>query len=317
MHLAGTMAAPLPVLINRSGGTAASLGGKLEQTVRDAFAATGGAIDLELLDAGDMADAIRSHGSAPVVAIGGGDGTLGNAAQVLRGMGSALAVLPLGTRNHLARALGVPLDLAEAARVAATGERRRIDLGRAGKRIFVNNASIGLYPRLVRERDRRKLPKWLGTIPATWRVLRTMRAHHYALSVDGERRVVRTPLLFIGNNHYSLEPGSLGERESLDDGTLSLCAVRAERPLQLIWLAFKVLIGLASEDQDFEDLAEAKSITIEVFGSGEGEIGVALDGEVARMALPLHFDILPAGLGVVAPRIPVQPLVQVRDTVNR
>lgn len=307
------MAAPLPVLINRSGGTAASLGDKLEQTVRDAFAATGREVLLELLDARDMAEAIRRHGAQPVIAVGGGDGTLGNAAEVLRGMGSALAVLPLGTRNHLARALGVPLDLVQAAQVAATGERRRIDLGRAGKRIFVNNASIGLYPRLVRERDRHKLPKWLGTIPAAWQVLRTMRAHRYALSVDGERRVVRTPLLFIGNNRYSLEPGSLGERESLDDGALSLCAVRAEGLLQLIWLAFKVLVGLASADQDFEDLAEAASITIE----GEGEIGVALDGEVRRMTLPLHLDILPAGLGVVAPRTPVVPLVQVRDTVNR
>lgn len=307
------MAEPLPVLINRSGGTAASLGDRLESTVREAFAPTGRAITLELLDAADMAEAIRRHGDAPVVAVGGGDGTLGNAAQILRGTGGALAILPLGTRNHLARTLGVPLDLAEAACIAAAGERRRIDLGRAGERIFVNNASIGLYPRLVRERDRRELPKWLGTIPAAWRVLRTMRAHHYALNIDGLRRTVRTPLLFIGNNRYSLEPGSLGERESIEDGELSLCAVRAESPLGLVWFALKVLLGLVRADQDFDELAEARSITIE----GTGEIGVALDGEVMRMPLPLHLDILPAALGVVAARTPAAPLVQVRDTVTR
>lgn len=313
MHFPGTMPVPLPVLINRSGGTAASLGSSLEQTVRKAFAPTGRDIILELLEAGDVAEAIRRHGKAPVVAVGGGDGTLGNAAQILRGTGSALAVLPLGTRNHLARTLGVPLDLAEAAHVAATGERRRIDLGRAGGRIFVNNASIGLYPRLVRERDRRELPKWLGTVPAAWRVLCTMRANNYALNVDGRSQVVRTPLLFIGNNRYSLQPGSLGERESLDDGELSLCAVRAESPLSLVWFALKVLLGLVRAEQDFEDLAEARSITIE----GSGEIGVALDGEVVRMPLPLHLDILPAGLGVVAPRTPASRLLHVRDTVTR
>lgn len=311
------MAVSLPVLINRAGGTAASLGDGLEGAVRAAFADTGREILLELLEPGEMAVAIGRHASAPVIVVGGGDGTLGNAAQALRGTRGAMAVLPLGTRNHLARTLGIPLDLNEAARVAVTGGRRRIDLGRAGRRLFVNNVSIGLYPRLVRERDKRELPKWLGTIPAAWQVLRTMRSHHYALSVDGQPRVVRTPLLFIGNNHYSLEPGSLGERDFLDDGALSLCAVRAEGPLQLLWLAFKVLVGLSSADADFVDLAEAKSITVEAVGSGRAEIGVAVDGEVTRMALPLHLDILPSALGVVAPRVPAAPLVQVRDTVNR
>ncbi|MGN6357229.1 MAG: diacylglycerol/lipid kinase family protein [Novosphingobium sp.] len=307
------MAALLPVLINRSGGTAAALGDKLEPLVHAAFAATGRAILLELLDPSGMAGAIARHRGAPVIVVGGGDGTLGNAAQVLRGSHGALAILPLGTRNHLARTLGIPLDLNEAARVAATGGRRRMDLGRAGERIFVNNASIGLYPRLVRERDQRDLPKWLGTVPAAWHVLRTMRPHCYAVEIDGRRRLIRTPMLFIGNNRYSLQPGSLGQRESLGDGELALCAVRAESPLRLIWLALRVLVGLTRPEADFEDLAEGRSITI----AGEGEIGVALDGEVARMALPLHLDILPAALGVVAPRIPVAHLVQVRDTVRR
>lgn len=307
------MAAPLPVLINRSGGTAAALGDRLEPLTRAAFAAAGRDILFELLDPAGMTSAILRHRAAPVIAVGGGDGTLGNAAQALRGSPSALAILPLGTRNHLARTLGIPLDLAEAARVAATGGRRRIDLGRADNRIFVNNASIGLYPRLVRERDQRNLPKWLGTVPAAWHVLRTMRPRRYALEIDGQRRQVRTPLLFVGNNRYSLDPSSLGERESLGDGKLSLCAVRAESPLRLIWFALKVLVGLTNPDADFEELAEAHSITI----GGEGEIGIALDGEVTRMTLPLHFDILPSALGIVAPRALVGPLVQVRDTVKR
>ncbi len=298
------MPAPLPVLINRSGGAAAALGSRLEEAVRAAFAACGRPIVLEILDGAELAEAIRRHGAAPIVAVGGGDGTLGGAAQALRGTRTALAILPLGTRNHLARALGIPLDLAAAAQIAATGERRRMDLGRAGgragSRVFVNNASIGLYPRLVRERDRRDLPKWLGTIPAAWRVLRTMRAHRYSLVTDGRRQSVRTPLLFVGNNRYSLDPRTLGHRDSLEEGRLSLCAVRAEGPVQLILVALKILFGVAKPAADFEDLAEAREIVVE----GQGEIGVALDGEVVKMALPLAIDILPAALGVVAPRVP-------------
>lgn len=295
------MARALPVVINRSGGTAAALGERLEETVTAAFALTGRDIALELVDAEEMGDAIRRQMDASVLAIGGGDGTLGGAAQLLSGTRTALAILPLGTRNHLARALGIPLDLAEAANVAATGERRRMDLGRAGKRIFVNNASIGLYPRLVRERERSRLPKWLGTIPATWQVLKTMRSHHYRIAIDGEVRRIRTPLLFIGNNRYSLDLGSLGQRESLGDGELSVCAVRADGAFHLIKFAAKVLMGLADPDADFAELGEARSITIE----GVGDIGVALDGEVMKMALPLTLDILPSALGVVAPRVPV------------
>ena len=293
----------LPVLINRFGGTAAALGVGLEEAVRAAFAGTGRDIELEILGGDQMADAIRRHGSAPVVAVGGGDGTLGGAAQALRGTRAALAVLPLGTRNHLARELGIPLDLTEAAGVAATGERRRIDLGRAGGRVFVNNASIGLYPRLVRERDRHRLPRWLGTIPAAWQVLRTMRPLHLRLTIDGQRREVRTPLLFVGNNRYSLDPRHLGHRESLEDGRLSLCAVRAAGPLHLLTFAAKVLLGLADSGSDFEDLTEAQEILVEAAKGSGGEIGVALDGEVVRMPLPLALDILPGALGIVAPRV--------------
>lgn len=296
------MPEPLPVLINRFGGTAAALGERLGDAVRAAFEASGREIRLELVEGEDMADAIRRHIDASVIAVGGGDGTLGGAAQLLSGTGTALAILPLGTRNHLARALGVPLDLTEAAMVAASGERRRMDLGRAGERIFINNASIGLYPKLVRERDKRQLPKWLGTIPAAWRVMRTMQPQHYLLTIDGRARRIRTPLLFVGNNRYSLDPGSLGEREALDDGHLSLCAVRAEGPAHLIGFALRVLVGVADPDADFEEVGEATSITVE----GDGEIGVALDGEVVRMELPLTLDILPSALGVVAPRVPVR-----------
>ncbi|MFT4026917.1 MAG: diacylglycerol kinase family protein [Novosphingobium sp.] len=303
--MAAAPSATLPVLINRSGGTAAALGDRLEATVWEAFAPSGRAIALELLDGDEMADAVRRHLDASAIAVGGGDGTLGGAAQLLTGTRTALAILPLGTRNHLARALGIPMGLAEAAAIAATGERRRMDLGRAGGRIFVNNASIGLYPRLVKERDKHELPKWLGTIPAAWQVLKTMRSQHYLMTIDGQARRIRTPLLFVGNNRYSLDFGSLGERETLGDGELSICAVRADGPLHLLKFAGKVLLGLADPNADFAELGEARSIVIESAGDQCGEIGVALDGEVMKMALPLALDILPSALGVVAPRMPV------------
>jgi diacylglycerol kinase family enzyme len=292
------MASTLPVLINRAGGAAAELGESLGDTVERAFAAAGHAIELELLGADDLADAIARHRGKPRVVVGGGDGTLGCAAGVLANSPTALAILPLGTRNHLARQLGIPLDLGEAADVAVGGQRRRIDLGAAGDKVFINNASFGIYTRFVRHRDSHRGPKWLGTVPAAWHVLRHMRAQHFALALDGRPRAIVTPLLFVGNNHYSIEPDQFGERDALDDGQLSLYAVAARRAGQLVGFALRALMGLARPERDFVECAGASTVVIE----GGGWIEGALDGELQWLPLPLTLQSLPSALGVVTPR---------------
>lgn len=292
------MARTLPVLINRSGGTAASLGDSLRDKVEAAFAKAEQAIDLHLIDGADIRDAVREYARAPVVAVGGGDGTLSCAASVLVGTSAALAILPLGTRNHLARQLGVPLDIEGAARLAVDGQRRRIDVGVAGERVFVNNASFGIYTRFVREREARQGPKWLSSVPATWHVLRNMRAQLFPLKIDGARRMLETPLLFIGNNRYSMELGQVGERETMTDGRLSVYAVSAKRPHQLFGFAARAFLGLADPERDFETCADARDVIIE----GEGYVEGAFDGELIELRLPLRLRSLPNALGVVTPR---------------
>ena len=290
------MSERIAVIVNTSGGTAAALGEKLEAMLRDAFA--GQDIDLHLVEGKDIAETVKGVAGRSVVAIGGGDGTQGSAAAALAGSDTAQIVLPLGTRNHLAKQLGMPVGLAEAAQVARGGRIVAIDLAKGGDHVFVNNASIGLYTKLVRERDKRWGPKWLGTIPATWIVLRTLRAKALHLTIDGKAERVVTPLLFIGNNRYSLDAGSVGERVSLSDGVLSLFVVARQSPLALIGFALRALLGRADEERDFCALGEAREVTVE----GAGSIDVAFDGEVERMTLPLTFTIMPGALKVLVPR---------------
>lgn len=286
--------APLPVIVNRSGGTAKSLGDKLEAQLVEAFA--GHPVELHLVDGKDVAATVEAQ-RAPRVAVGGGDGTLGGAAAVLVEKGAALAVLPLGTRNHFALELGIPLDLAEAAKVAATGGESEVDIARAGDKVFINNASVGEYTRLVRHREALDAPKWAATIPAAWHVLRHPRPRALCLTIDGKRREVVTPLLFVGNNRYSLEPGKLGERESLTDGVLSVHVVRRFGWWALLGFAARVLFSRADPRSYFELLSEATMLTIE----GSGTIEMALDGEVVTLPLPLVCEILPGALKVVVP----------------
>jgi diacylglycerol kinase family enzyme len=286
--------APLPVIVNRSGGTASSLGDALEAKLAEAFAQS--PVTLHLVDGKDVAATVEAQ-RVPRVAVGGGDGTLGGAAAVLAGSETALAVLPLGTRNHFARQLGVPLELADAAKVAATGEVGAVDIARAADKVFINNASVGEYTRLVRHREGIDAPKWFATIPAAWHVLRNPRPRALCLVVDGERREVVTQLLFVGNNRYSLEPGKLGERESLSDGVLSIYVVPLFGFFALLGFALRVVFSRADPRTHFELIGEAKVLTIE----GQGELEIALDGEVLNLPLPLDLRIDPGALRVVTP----------------
>jgi diacylglycerol kinase family enzyme len=295
------MVAPpsLTVVVNRSGGTASSLGDKLEPQLREAFASAGAEIDLHLVDGCDILKTVDAAGSE-TVAVGGGDGTISCAASVLAGSGRRLAVLPLGTLNHFAQAIGLDGSLEQAAQVAVHGTAHDVDLGCAGDRVFVNNASLGIYPRMVRDRDRLPLPKWLATIPAAARVLWRPGARRLPLLLDGRRQRVHTPLLFIGNNRYSLEAGLVGQRESLEDGILSLYAVAPRGGLGLLVGAVRILRGKARQDEDFAALAEVREVTID----RRGRHPVAFDGEVVSMHFPLTFSTKPKALTVMQPAMP-------------
>ena len=293
------MSAPVPVFVNAGGGTAAARGDKLEDEVRAAFADAGLAIDLHLVDGARMPQAVKAAAQSPLIVVGGGDGTLGCAAQAILDHGSAaLGILPLGTRNHLARELGIPMDVAEAARIIAAGHRRRIDLARVNGRVFVNNASIGLYPLMVRERDRRDAPKWLAALPAARVALKRLPHHRLHIRMPGEANQVITPMLFVGNNRYELEAGRVGKRAALDGGTLSVFAVARRGRLALLAFALRALAGRADPERDFAAIGEADRLEV---SGGSHRIDIALDGEVARLAMPLRFRALPGALTVIAP----------------
>lgn len=297
----------IPVLINRSGGTAAKLGDKLQGEVEAAFAEAGVEIDLHLLEGCDLADAAKNFAREPLVVAGGGDGTLGCVAKALldaagKGKAPLFGILPVGTRNHLARELGIPLDLPGAAKLIAEHPERRIDIGRVNGELFVNNASVGLYPSLVRRRDvarkRLGLPKAIAAIPATAGALANLRNDRLHLDTPEGKQSLKTPMLFVGNNRYALDAGKIGKREALDGGQLALYAVAAKSPAGLVAFALRTIIGRANPDLDFAALGEMQEFRVD--GAGQS-IFIALDGEVKSLALPLEFEIEPGGLTVIAP----------------
>ncbi len=139
---AGTVA----VIINRDGGTARAAGATLTERVVAAFDQAGLKAAVRLVSGEEVGHAVRAHASDGVVVVGGGDGTLGSAAAALidAGGSAALAILPLGTHNHLAQQLGITGDLAGAAAIVAQGHGQAIDVAEVNGQVFVNNASISL-----------------------------------------------------------------------------------------------------------------------------------------------------------------------------
>jgi diacylglycerol kinase family enzyme len=295
---------PFPVVVNRGGGAASRAGGALVEQIQAAFIAAGLTADVHAVDGSALAETIerlaKTHGA---IAIGGGDGTQGCAAAILARTGTTHGILPLGTRNNLARQMGIPLDLEGAVQVIADGHTNAIDLSDVNGHNFVNNASIGLYPKLVRFREqgrRRGLPKWLANLPAAVRVLRNLAHRRYRLILDNAAQPVVTPLLFIGNNVYSLDSGKVGVRDAMDDGKLSVFAVAKSTRWGLIGFAIRTLRGKSHPARDFAAIGTCTTLSVRT--KRRRRISVALDGEVHKMVTPLNFTIRPAALSVFVPK---------------
>ena len=240
-------------------------------------------------------------GRIDAIVVGGGDGTVGTVAGVLTDTGVPLGILPFGTLNHFAKALGLPLEMKGAVQVIATAATRNVDVAEVNGRVFINNSSVGIYPYMVRDRERRRsndgLGKWPAMSLAFLRMLWRFPRRRLRLRAEGWAAPYRTPCLFVGNNEYSMELMSLGQRHRLDAGELWLGVVKQRSALGLLWFAARIVLGRLNQAGDFETL-RASSLEIAMSAS---RVPVAVDGEVETMSLPLTYRSRPGALRVIAP----------------
>jgi diacylglycerol kinase family enzyme len=248
----------------------------------------------------ELASQVVREGERTVVAAGG-DGTIGAVAEGLAGTDAALGVIPLGTLNHFAKDLGIPVDVDAAIRTIAGGRVVRVDAGEVNGRLFVNNSSIGLYPSIVvkrRRQQKRGLGKWAAL---AWAVTVAARRFPYIpvrLTAEGRTIAGSTPFVFVGNNEYEVEGLNLGKRLRLDSGRLWFY-MAPHRPTRrdAARLLLRALLGRVRQDRDFAAMTAAE-IKVE---SPLSMLAVALDGEVALMRTPLHYRARPGALRVIVP----------------
>lgn len=292
------------VLLNAAAGALASASDAAQLArVRAAFDASAVAAQVVMVDHRELPAAARkaSASGTDVVVVGGGDGTVSAGAAALVGRSKPLGILPLGTLNHFARTVGIPLDLEEAVATIETGHVTEVDVGEVNGHVFLNNSSVGLYPTAVDDREELRHHggggKWLAMLSAGLGVFRRFPLLEVGLQLDDHAIALETPFIFVGNNRYEMSLFSLGKRGSLQDGELSVYVTRNAGRSGLVRLAARALLGRLEQDRDFHAFT-ARDVTIR---TRRGSLRVSLDGEVVRLGSPLRYSIRPRSLRVLTP----------------
>lgn len=284
---------PITLFLNRKSGT---VSGETESRLRESL---GQDITLKGVASQTLARDIRAAVQQQrTIVAAGGDGTISSVAQHLVGTETPLGIVPLGTLNHLARDLNIALDLDKACAAVRGGRKTTIDTACVNGRPFLNNSALGLYPRLVvyREKlEKKGIPRWVALCRAALFILTRYRTMSIEFEIEGKRVHRSTPLVFVGNDRYTLEGFRVGSRESLRDGLLTVVIARHSNPFSFLVGAMSLLMRRAKSSPTLE-VFYLTSLTVR---TRSRKTIVAVDGEVETMESPLRYTIRPHSLTVL------------------
>jgi diacylglycerol kinase family enzyme len=236
---------------------------------------------------------------ADLVVAGGGDGTIAAVAARLAGTETLFAVLPLGTFNFFARRSSVPLDVAGALDVLDGRAIHRVDVGEVNGHVFLNNASIGLYPAVLDKRETayRKLgrSRLMAYASVALALVQPPGLLNLQIEIDGERRARRTPLLFVGANAYQMENFAIPGRECVRLAHLAAYITRPLGALALSKLALRAFFRGLHGAPELEVVC-ARELRVSL---RRPRVRVALDGELVTLTSPLTFRMRPGALRVL------------------
>jgi diacylglycerol kinase family enzyme len=292
------------VIVNAGAGLRRSPAESPRDEIQRLFAAAG--VDAHVIepDANNDVSALAreaAKSNAETIVAAGGDGTVSAVATELADTGKTLGVLPIGTLNHFAKDLRVPLELRAAVENAIRGRIVSVDVGEVNGRVFINNSSLGLYPHIVanREAQQERLArgKWTAFVWATMHALRRFPFLNLGVTIDDQQLVRKTAFLFVGNNEYQIAGFNLGARSCIDRGNLGLYLTHRTGRWGLFRLALHALFGRVDQAKDFDAFC-VREATIE---SRRPRLLVARDGEVEWIETPLHYRTRPNALRVRVP----------------
>ena len=315
-----------PLFVVFNAGSGAGDAGREQQLIEQACA--GADRELHLLPAAEPTqiaalahDAVRrALQCGGVVVAAGGDGTINAVAQAALGQSCAFGVLPQGTFNYFSRTHGIPPDTAAALQVLLHAAARPVQVGLVNERLFLVNASVGLYPRLLEEREGWKRQFGRNRMVALGAALASLlhgyRSLRLQLQAQGVTRRVRTPTLFVGNNPLQLEQLGFADASAIDAGALVAVMLLPVRRVQMLWLLARGAFGqLGAVDRVLSFACADLRLDLGRPHTAR-RIKVATDGEVVWLPLPLRFRVAPQPLWLICPPGPAPERVQAQEALG-
>ncbi|HVE48973.1 MAG TPA: diacylglycerol kinase family protein [Casimicrobiaceae bacterium] len=247
-------------------------------------------------------DKARANGGIVVAA--GGDGTLNAVAQATLGSGCQFGVIPQGTFNYFGRTHGISSETTEATRSLLTARVEKVQVGLVNDRVFLVNASLGLYPQLLEDREEQKERHGRSRLVAMWAALLTIFREYRPMRVKlehaGRTHELQTLTLFVGNNRLQLEQLGLDEAESVEEGKLAAIILRPVPTLTLLWLAVQGALGNLAHARGVEHFASSSVMVTPSFQRIR-RLKIATDGETEWMDTPIEFRIAREPLLLLTP----------------
>ena len=238
-----------------------------------------------------------------VIVAAGGDGTLNAVAAKLMHQNIPMGILPLGTFNYVARVLDIPLDLVEAAKVIATGTPRDSHVAKINQHIYLNNASLGLYPLFIKKREQynQKFGRLLLNAYTSGLdvLIRDRQQLKLEVEVDGQVYPVKTPLVFFGNNQLQLKELNLQIAKDAAEGHVAGIVVAKSDKLSLFKMLFQLMRGNLENTPDVYSFA-AENVKIR---SKKKQLTVAVDGELFEIETPLDITVAKNALKIMVPHV--------------
>lgn len=243
-----------------------------------------------------------------IVVAAGGDGTINAVAQAARGCGRPFGVLPQGTFNYFGRTHGVSQNTREATEALLTATVQPVQVGLMNERMFLVNASLGLYPQLLEDREAFKnrfgRSRFIAFCAGIISLLRHRQQLHIELELEGQKQLIRTPTLFVGNNRLQLRQIGIGEAEYVEQGQLVAIVPKPVGTLGMLGLLLRGALGHLGEAGQVSTFAAHRLSVRPARSQSRRRYKVAVDGETCWLTAPLIFRVAPEPLLLLTPLQP-------------